>query len=35
MYAVPQVQRVYDGGTSLYPHEQEDIRPLPQLRVLD
>ena len=35
MYAVPQVQRVYDGGTSLYPHEQENIRPLSQLRVLD
>jgi hypothetical protein len=35
MYAVSQVQRVHDGGTPLYPHEQEDIRALPQLRVLD
>ncbi len=35
MYAVPQVQRVHDGGTPLYPDEQENIRPLPELRILD
>jgi hypothetical protein len=35
MYAVFEVQRVYDGGTSLYSHQPQNLRSMPQLRVLD
>ena len=28
MYAVFEVQRLHDGGTPLYPHQQENLRSL-------
>lgn len=35
MYAVFEVQRVHDGGTPLYSHQQENLRSMPELWVLD
>lgn len=35
MYAVFEVQRVYDGGTPLHLHQPQNLRSVSQLRVLD